>query len=284
MPVSKKRILGLLGYPVKHSFSPAMHNAAFKKLNIAAEYRLFEIKPKELNGFFASLIGQNISGLNVTIPYKEKVLDFIKLDKESIYLKKIRAVNTIVSKNSILRGFNTDIPGFLKDLKENNIDIVKKRIAMLGAGGAAKAVIYALANSGAKEISIYDIDKAKSQKLASLIRTLFQDFEIKAVGKIEDLNIRGKDLLINATPIGMKDRDPCLIKEEILHRNLVVYDLVYNPPQTKLLMLAKKVGAKTFNGLGMLLHQGALSFEYFTGKVAPLETMRQALKEELMKC
>lgn len=277
------RIYGLLGYPVKHSFSPAMHNAAFKALDIDAEYRLFEKKPEELDSFLNSLSKENISGLNVTIPYKEKILSFVKLNRESFYLRQIRAINTIVLEHGGWKGFNTDIPGFSRDLKEN-INPANKRAAILGAGGAARAVAYSLANSGARDISIYDIDKTKCQTLADMIRSLFRNFEIHPVDNIEELKIKERDLLINATPVGMKETDPCLIKEEMLHKNLFVYDLIYNPPETKLLSLAKKVGAKTSNGLGMLLYQGALSFRHFTGKAEPLEVMRQALKEELKKC
>lgn len=283
MAQEKTSIFGLLGFPVKHSFSPAMHNAAFKYLKINARYGLFEKKPQELEDFLNSLARQNICGLNVTIPYKERVLDFVELDKESFYLREIRAVNTIVVEGGILKGFNTDIPGFSKHLKEQ-IDPLNKKTAILGAGGAGRAVAYVLASSKAKEIAIYDIDRKKSQGVVDLIKKVFLNFNIEAVGRIEDLNIKEKDLLVNATPIGMEKTDPYLVTEEMLYKDLFVYDLIYNPPQTKLLALAKKVGAKTSNGLGMLLYQGVLSFGHFTGVDAPVEIMRQALTKELEKC
>jgi shikimate dehydrogenase len=279
----KTAIFGILGYPVKHSFSPAMHNAAFKYLGINARYEIFEKRPEELENFLESLTGQNICGLNVTIPYKEEVLSFVKLDKESFCAQALKAVNTIVLKDGVLKGFNTDKPGFSKHLKEN-FNPRDKNTAILGAGGAARAVAYALAESKAEKINIYDVDTDKSKSVVSLIKENFPDFDIRAVKKIEDLNIKEKDLLVNATPIGMKETDPCLMKEEMLHRGLFVYDLIYNPPETKLLALAKKIGAKYSNGLGMLLYQGAISFKYFTGKDVPIEVMRQALTEELKKC
>jgi shikimate dehydrogenase len=228
-----------------------------------------------------TLSKQNICGLNVTIPYKEKVLDFVKLDKESFFLREIGAVNTIVIRDDELWGFNTDIVGFSRHLKDN-INPAGKRIALLGAGGAARAVAYALAKSQVESITIYDIDKVKCTNVVTLIKKFLP--KIEAVEKIEELNIKEKDLLINATPIGMKENDPCLVSEEMLHKRLFVYDLIYNPAQTKLLALAKKIGAPNCNGLGMLLFQGIYSFKHFTGQDAPLEVMRQALTKELEKC
>ena len=277
-----KRIYGLVGFPVSHSLSPEMHKAAFSYLGINAEYKLFPLKENELEDFFKNLSKNNIYGLNVTIPYKEKVLDFVRLDSESFYLTQIKAVNTIVRKDGALFGFNTDIPGFSRHLKEN-FDPADKKVAILGSGGAGRAVAYAIANSKAKKIAVYDIDKKRAQNLVEMIKNLFSGFDIQSMDNIEQLDISNKDLLINATPIGMKKEDPCLVKQELLHKNLFVYDLIYNPAQTKLLAEAQKAGAKTANGLGMLLYQGALSFGHFTGADAPIDIMRQALNEGVRK-
>ena len=274
-------IYGLIGFPVRHSLSPAMHNAAFRYLNINAEYKLFETRPEELEKFITSLEEQNISGVNVTIPYKEKVLSFVEIDKESFYLRQIKAVNTIVVKEGIRKGFNTDVPGFSRDLVEKSGKPENKRSAILGAGGASRAVAFVLANGKAKEIAIHDIDKSKSQNIVDLIKSLFPGFPIYAVDNIEELKIQEKDLLVNATPIGMKPSDPCLVTEKMMHKNLFVYDLIYNPSETKLLALANKAGVKNSNGLSMLLYQGALSFVHFTGKQAPIDIMRKALEEGL---
>jgi len=280
---SSPRIYGVLGYPVKHSLSPLMHNAAFQALKINAEYKLFEVKPEELNYFLDSIDKNNILGLNITVPYKERILDFVSKDTESFYLRQIKAVNTIVKKDGIWKGFNTDIPGFLKHLKEN-FDPRNKRVAVLGAGGVARAVTYVLADSGAKEICIFDIDQAKSENVTHMIKVLFPNFQILAVKDIEQLEIKNKDLLVNATPVGLEETDPCLVKEEMLHKNLFVYDLIYNPLETKLLAQAKKAGAKVSNGLGMLLYQGMLSFKLWTGKDAPLKIMQPALEKGLQEC
>ena len=277
---SEKRIYGLIGYPVKHSLSPAMHNAAFKALGLDAHYELFEVKPEDLGSFLGSLSDQGIYGLNVTIPYKERILDFVKLDSNSFYTKQIRAVNTIVKKDDVWLGFNTDVPGFLRHLKEN-IEPTDKKIAVLGAGGAGRAVVYAVASSKAQEIVIYDIDKNKAESVVNMIQSLFTDIDVKFVNSVEQLDILQKDILINATPVGMKETDLCLVNEEMLHKNLLVYDVIYNPQETKLLKLANRIGARTCNGLGMLLYQGLLSFEHWIGKKAPQEVMWEALSSQI---
>jgi len=277
---SNPKIYGILGYPVKHSFSPAMHNAAFSALKINAKYESFEVKPDQLKDFFTKMAEKNIYGLNVTIPYKEKILDFASLDSESNYLKQIKAVNTIVKKDGKWKGFNTDIAGFSRHLKENFTPSGKKA-AILGAGGAARAVAYVLADCASSQIDIFDIDANKAKDLALVIKKLFLNFQINAVDSIAGLKIKDKDLLINATPVGLKESDPCLVDEAMLHKNLFVYDLIYNPPETKLLTLAKHIGAKTANGLSMLLYQGMLSFKIWTGQDAPQEVMWQALQGEL---
>ena len=277
---NQKRIYGVVGYPVKHSLSPAMHNAAFRALGLDAEYKLFEVKPEDLESFLRGLDKNNIYGLNVTVPHKEKALKFVSLDTEFSYLEKVGAINTIVNKQGIWKGFNTDIFGFERHLKES-IDPANKKVAVLGAGGAARAVSFALAKSGAKEIAIFDIEKQKAKNISSMIKVLFADFVMDSVDSVEQLNIKDKDVLINATPVGLKESDSCLIKDNQLHKDLVVYDLIYNPSETKLLNLAKKSGAKTANGLGMLLYQGMKSFEIWTGKQAPQEVMQKVLLEAL---
>lgn len=277
---SPSKIYGLLGYPARHSFSPAMHNAAFKALGINADYRIFEVKPEELDYFLAHLDENNILGLNVTLPYKERVLDFVTLDPGSAHLRAIKAVNTITNQGGVRKGFNTDIPGFTRHLKEN-MEAKNKKAAILGAGGAARAACYALAASLAAGISVFDIDKEKSENIVRTIKSLFPEFKISSAEGIEELDIKGKDLLVNATPVGLKEADPCIIKENMLHKGLFVYDLIYNPRRTKLIALAEKAGCRTANGLGMLLYQGMLAFEIWTGRSAPREVMEKALLEAI---
>jgi len=283
------KIYGLVGNPVEHSFSPLMHNAAFKKLNIPGEYRLFQKEPEELESFLRRLEIENIWGLNVTIPYKEKVLDFgcIELDNSACYAREIKAVNTIVKKGKGLKGFNTDVAGFLRHLNKLNFNPLNKKVAVLGAGGAGKAVAYALGKKGVSQIAIFDIDKKKAKSVVLMLRELFPELSLSAVDEIEQLNMINKDLLINATPIGLAKDDPCLVEDSMLHEDLFVYDLIYNPSPTKLISLAQDKGLHCSDGLGMLVYQGAFSFIYFTGTLIPcakiVEVMWKAIDEALGK-
>ncbi len=276
----KPKLYGLVGFPVKHSLSPCMHNAAFTKLKIKAKYKLFELQAEQLEDFLGNLKKNNISGFNVTIPYKEKVLPF--LDIKSPGVREIGAVNTVViTKDKKLKGFNTDFAGFIRHLKE--LKVAPRKAAIIGAGGAAKAVCFALGKSKVEEICIYDIDVYKSLGLVSQFKDVFGQTKFSAVARIEELNLRDKDLLVNASPVGMRPLDPCLIEDMMFHKNLFVYDLIYNPIETKLLAAAKKAGIRFSNGLGMLLYQGVICFEHFTGKKAPVETMRAALEKGVKK-
>jgi len=272
------RIYGLIGNPVKHSLSPLMHNAAFSYLNLNAEYKLFEVKPQELRSFILTLQEKKIYGLNVTIPHKEKVMDF--LDEISNEANLIGAVNTIKVADDRLEGFNTDGEGFLKHLtKELGFVPEGKTIAIIGAGGATRAISVHLAKRSPKAISIYDLDKPKAEALARHLEINFKDLEFRVSDSIEGLNIKECDLLVNATPIGMKETDPCLVDQNLLHKDMLVYDLIYNPKETKLLKTARLIGARGSNGLGMLLYQGAISFQIWTQRPAPFEIMRRALEE-----
>lgn len=279
--MASKKIFGLLGYPIKHSFSPAMHNAVFEALSIKAEYRLFEKKPKELTDFFKKLRSGSIGGINVTIPYKEETLRY--LDEISQEAELIGAVNTILVKGESLIGNNTDGSGFVLSLKkEAGIGPQDKKIVIIGAGGASRAISVHLAQEKAANIILSDIIPDKAEKLASHIRKNISRVKVSTVKK-EELNsgVRTADILINATPVGMKPADPLPIDPRILHPRLLVCDLIYNPPKTKLLIEAEKIGAKTLNGLGMLLYQGALAFTIWTGREAPIEIMARALEKEL---
>jgi shikimate dehydrogenase len=270
---SSLKIYGVLGYPAKHSLSPLMHNAAFKALGINAEYKIFQIRPEELADFLASLSENSIYGLNVTVPYKEKIISF--MDKLSLEARLIGAVNTVKVLNNKSEGFNTDGEGFLRHLNEGiKFNPQGKIIAVIGAGGAARAVCVSLSQKHPKAISIYDIDKPKAQALVEHLQNNFKEVDFKAVDSVAGLNVNKSGLLVNASPIGMKESDPCLVDKESLNASLLVYDLIYNLAETKLLKYARDRGAKISNGLGMLLYQGARSFELWTGKNAPLEIMR----------
>jgi shikimate dehydrogenase len=280
--VNVKELYGLIGFPVKHSFSSFMHNAAFAHYQMNAEYQLFEVSPQALDDFFKKTIPEKkIKGLNITVPHKEKSV-FYLTGSISGTVKMNRAVNTIrVEPDGALSGFNTDGTGFVRDLNERSVSISGARIALIGAGGGAKAVATSLASCHPLELAIFDVEQAKSLTLVTILREFFPLLVVSAAATIEDLKIEGADILINATPVGLKESDPLLIKKEWLHQGLFVYDLIYNPAETKLLKEAREAGCKCANGLGMLLYQGCLAFEHWTGKEAPVDVMRRALLERI---
>jgi len=278
------KIYGVLGYPAKHSFSPAMHNAAFRALNINADYKLFEVEPARLDAFLKSLTDNHICGLNVTVPYKEKVLAY--LSQQSLEVRFTGAVNTIIVKDKdCLEGYNTDGLGFHRHLTGDlEFNIAGAQVFIFGAGGAAKAVVGQLAQHKADNIYIYDIDKDKSRNLAVKTSKEFSGCKALSVESAKEFNFKDIALLVNATPIGMKESDPVLVSPDTLHSGMLVYDLIYNPAETKLLNTAKEKGCKVSNGLGMLLYQGMRSFKLWTGQDAPLEVMRQALNQAVKRC
>ncbi|MFH2137885.1 MAG: shikimate dehydrogenase [Candidatus Omnitrophota bacterium] len=276
-----KQRYGLIGYPVKHSFSAAMHNAAFAHLGMNAQYELFEVKPYELHDFLISLRDQGVLGVNITIPYKEKVVTF--LDDASIEVNEIGATNTlVVDNNGKLKGFNTDSAGFAFHIAKLGVKV--SHTAIIGAGGAAKAVAMALLKNGAREIAIYDIDQKKSLELVNRVKRINFQCNAYMVESIQELQIKDKNFVVNTTPVGMKKEDPCLLEKNMIHPELFIYDVIYNPPVTKMLELAKNNGVQFSNGLRMLLYQGMLAFEQWTGKPAPEKVMFEALQKEVGKC
>lgn len=277
-----KELYGLIGHPVKHSFSAVMHNAAFAHLKIDAEYRLFDVLPDGLEVFFKETVKQKgLKGFNVTVPYKEAAVKYLNASVSAAVVMN-QAVNTVrVEPDGTFSGFNTDGAGFALDLKERGCDVADKYVSLLGAGGGAKAVATAVAAGHPRRLLIYDLDKARAEQLRSIVNTSFPHIEIGVAASAEGLDMAACDILINATPVGMKPQDPLLVRQEWLHPRLFVYDLIYNPAETKLLAAARRAGCATANGLGMLLYQGCLAFEYWMGRTAPVEVMRRALMERM---
>lgn len=268
------KIFALIGYPVGHTLSPYMHNTAFSKLKIKALYIPLSVEPKRLRQTIKILKDADIGGFNVTIPFKSICMRY--LDRVDKLASMIGAVNTVVVKGKRLIGYNTDATGFIKSLKEDLKFTPKNKSALLiGAGGAARAVAFALAKEGAKEIFITDIVKTKAVSLAKNIRKYFPKCKIKSTTNYDI------DLLVNATPLGMKKSDPLPVNPKLLHNRLLIYDVVYNPSPTKLVKTAKKRKIKAVNGLGMLLYQGAEAFQLWTGRRAPIAVMRKALLEHI---
>lgn len=276
----KTHIFGIFGHPVEHTFSPGMHNAAFKKLGMDACYVPFAVKPGELETAVRAIVPLGLHGLNITVPHKEKILAY--LDDLSEEARLIGAVNTITVKDRKLTGHNTDGRGFLRALKENaGFNPKGKTILFIGSGGAARAVGFSLALAGAKKILFRDIDEPKAGILASDIR----DKTGAAAESISAEALSGcakeADCLINATPLGLKSTDQLPISKDHILKKHLVCDLVYNPPHTALLKAAKTRGAEGLRGLGMLLYQGVIAFELWTDKKAPVQVMKNALTRQI---
>ncbi len=261
-------IYGIIGNPVEHSLSPVMQNAAFKALKVNAVYKLFPLADaEELKLFMEDLKEEDnpIFGLNVTVPYKQDVLAF--LDSIDPLAEKIGAVNTLVIDHQRkIRGFNTDGPGFLSHLTELNFDPSGKRVAIIGAGGTTRAIISVLCllPKGPERISLYNRTRTNAENLVEEIGKKIDTGIVTVVDEPEDLNIELADLLINTTNVGMKETDGLLIDPNALHKDMLVYDVIYSPEETKLLQQAQSKKARTSNGLGMLFFQGVLAFWHWS--------------------
>lgn len=284
---SEIQLYGIFGYPLKHTLSPVMQEAAFRKLNIPAFYLPFEIKRNEISKLLRNKRKIILDGFNVTVPYKE--LMFKQVDKVSPEAKAVGAVNTVKVKNGKLHGFNTDIYGFSRSLKtDGKFNPKGKKAVVLGAGGAAKSVVYSLVKGGASAVSVGDLVAAKAKSLVQRFTKLRKACGLRTFLPEQD-NVKNEladtDLFVNATPVGLKKNDPLLVpKSAFPKKKIVVYDLIYNPETTKLLRTARACGHRTVNGLGMLLYQGAEAFRIWTGKEAPARVMKEALKKGLTEC
>jgi len=276
----KTKIYGIFGHPVEHTFSPGMHNAAFKKLGMNACYVAFAVPPERLGEAAKAVVPLGLGGLNVTVPHKEKIIPF--LDDLSEEARLIGAVNTIEVREGRLIGHNTDGRGFLRSLKEQvKYNPRGKKFLFVGSGGAARAVGFSLALAGAGKIVFRDIDVEKAARLA---RDISEKTGAESVAITEDHlagAIAEADCLINATPMGLKKGDPLPLSRVSIHKKHLVCDLVYNPPETQFLKAAKAQGARPFSGLGMLLYQGVIAFEIWTGKKAPVPVMKSALRRQI---
>ncbi len=276
---SKPAIFGIFGYPIGHSKSPAMHNAAYLALGLPHIYLPFGVPPNRLKEAITAMGVLGIRGINVTRPHKEAVIPY--LDRLTDAAEKIGAVNTIEIARGKRIGHNTDGFGFLKSLSEAKIDPTGARVILLGAGGAARGVAVALLTARISELIIHARSLKRGQILAEQLSAHFRKIKIKSVPFNKKDFGAHSTLLINTTPLGMKKDDPLPYPPDCLYPTWVVADLIYSPSQTGLLAAAAKIGAKIVPGFGMLLHQGALSFEIWTKKKAPIEVMRAALKKAM---
>ena len=269
-----KDLYGVLGHPVSHSMSPKIFNAAFKKANIKAEYDFFDVEPENLETFIEELSKNNIKGLSVTIPHKVSVMKF--LDNISEKAAKIGAVNTVINDGGILKGENFDVDGAMEALEEKT-KIKKRKIVVLGAGGAARAIINGLSENKCEVLILSrNEDLEEATKLAEEYNS-----KIDILDKFHQYS-EETEILINATPVGMSPKiKETPINTKSLHKDTLVFDIVYNPQCTQLLKDAMEVGCDIQTGDKMFIHQAAKQFEFWTGEKAPLKVMEKILKKEL---
>ncbi|MBT5953629.1 shikimate dehydrogenase [bacterium] len=278
------KILGVIGNPIHHSKSPQMHNAAFNHLNLNYIYIPFLVEKTQIETCMASLKSNNISGINVTVPFKESVIPF--LDKIDPLAKKIGAVNTIVNKNGVLTGYNTDGYGLISDLSINKISLSNKSIAILGAGGSSKSICFSLLEQNITSLLILNRTVEKAERLKfNLIDSMNNDItnipiETGSLSSvIDEKTLEKYDIIINTTSVGLNDNSTIFPTDNWSNQNQIVYDIIYSPPETNFLKQARLKGAKTLNGLGMLVGQGALAFKKFTSHDAPFDIMYNEVKK-----
>ena len=279
----KTQICGIIGDPIEHTISPAMQNAAFQKAELDYIYVPFKVGRGDLEQAVYGIRALNIRGVNVTIPHKIAIIPF--LDELDPLARKIGAVNTIVNEGGSLKGYNTDAAGFLQALQAEKVKTEKKKIVVIGAGGAARSITFALADKGSS-LTIINRHFEAAQNLADWIFSIFRT-KVKSQ-ELNEENLRfdldETDMVINATSIGMVPQiDETPIPGRLLRPGLIVFDIIYNPLKTRLLSEAEKQGARVIGGMEMLVQQGAAAFELWSGRKAPLEQMRSAAIKAMEK-
>ncbi len=269
----KPSMAGILGWPLGHTLSPAMHNAGFRSLGIPCVYLPFPVDAAHLRDAVKGIRTLGFIGVNVTVPHKKAVIPF--LDRTDAMARRIGSVNTIVNARGKLTGYNTDAEGFLRDLSDGGFSPRGKIAMVLGAGGAARAVVYALHGAGVKKVLVVNRNENRGRRLAKTVRS-----GVFVPRKEIARRLPEADLLVNATSLGLQAGDPSPVAGIGLPRGLFAYDLVYHRT-TRFMAQAKKSGCTVRGGLGMLLHQGTRAFELMTGMKAPVEVMKKALLKAL---
>ena len=281
MQIDSKTILtGLFASPSTHSVSPIIHNNAFEKLGLNYAYMSFEVNKDNLKEAVQSIKTLNMRGVNLSMPNKKEVIQY--LDEISETAKLSQSVNTIVNDNGILKGYSTDGKGFFKSLEEEKIFVKDKNITILGTGGASIAIISQAVFEGIKNIFVFKRDKNWEEQKKILDNIANKTNSQIELFSLEDENILKRkieesDLLINATSVGMKENISLIEDKNFFRKDLTVCDIIYNSVKTKLLQIAEKEGCKIINGIGMLLYQGALSFELWTNKKMPVDYIKEIM-------
>ncbi len=273
----------VLGHPIGHTLSPIMHNAAFQSLGLDAIYMAYDVAPGNLLGVLEAMGKMGFRGVNLTVPLKE--IAFKGLSDLDLTARRLGAVNTVEFTSSGLRGHNTDGKGFLTAVRESfNFSVKGGTLFVMGCGGAGRAVAITAAGEGAHRLILADIDEARCRAVSRDIATLSPSTRVEWAGATAADWARhtpDADLIVQASPVGMKPEDVCPLPPSAFRAGQLAFDLVYNRPATCFTQAATAGGARASNGLGMLLHQGAEAFSIWTGKPAAVEVMRQALEKAL---
>jgi len=278
---ARTKVLCVIGHPIEHSLSPVMHNAAIKELILDYIYLSFDVPPQDLEKAVLGFKKHDMKGINVTIPHKETIMQY--LDQIDPLAEKIGAVNAVKNEGGVLLGRNTDVLGAKQALMGAGFKIEGKKALILGAGGAARAISFALS----EEIDEIFISNRTEERAIKLAKELQDKTKIKATGKdMSEKTLKtlanSVDILINTTPIGMYPKiEISPISKDLLNENLFIFDIIYNPLQTRLLKDAKETGSKILNGLNMFINQGALAFEWWTGKKPNVKLMKEKIIEQL---
>jgi len=281
--VATVKLVGLIGYPLAHSISPALQQAALDHLRLDARYELWETEREALGERVAGIRRPDFLGANVTVPYKEVVIPL--LDEIDSLAGGIGAVNTIVNRDGRLCGYNTDMTGFARALREESgFDASGAQVVLLGAGGAGRAVTMALIQGKAASVTISDIVPEAAERLVEDLGRQGETVLRNVLATKDNLAaaVAGCQLLVNCTPIGMrhsKEEHDLPMPSELIPAGALVFDIIYNPLETRFVAEAKRRGARTLGGLSMLVYQGAASFELWTGREAPLDVMFKAARQ-----
>lgn len=300
---AKTQLYGIFGNPVAHSLSPLIHNTEFLRRGLNAVYLAFCIEPASLRFAFESVRSLGIRGVNITVPFKEEAMNLVDETPEDLD-RCLGAINTVVNRNGKLFGYNTDGPGFLMALHEElSFNPENKRVLVLGAGGAARSVVFSLARARVETILIYNRTVERAQGLKRNLEDHFPQTEVEVAESLEALKGKTVDLVVNATSCGMTPPPVCRDRKAIgrecgqtsggvkksdqpvdlrlLKSPCAVYDLIYSPLETALLRQARGCGFACVNGLGMLANQAARSFELWTGQA---QGVRESMRETLKRC
>ena len=263
----------VIGDPIEHSLSPTIHNAAYRKLEMECTYIAFRVIQGDLATGIESLKKINIAGFNVTIPHKIEMMKY--LDNVDENCKKIGAVNTVLNDDGILRGFNTDMDGFLEPIKRKEINIKNSKVLLLGAGGAARAIVTGFQKENAKDITIVNRTESKGNELVKFSNELGLNAISKTIDEMNELD-SNFDFIINASSLGLKN-EKSVISDKLLDEQTTVYDIVYKPIKTDLINKAKEKKSRIIFGYEMLLGQAIRSFEIWLDKKAPYEAMKRSI-------